>query len=334
MTSIIIPAYNAESTIGRCLDSILNNVAQDRIGQIIIIDDGSTDQTSQICKIYSNRSKKINYFRQNNKGVSAARQNGISRVTEEWVVFVDADDEIIGDFTEDISIHKDADWIIFSQIFNKIDAKPSREEMTLAMLNKASLELNKTHLNTVWSKAYRREIIHKNSLHFSSDIYHGEDMLFNLNYIMHCENIVCIGKSIYRLYITQGSATHKFQNGAIKNELAFNKELSELNLGGIIEDYDEIQQQIALDGLFICIGQYISHPDFNGGMTERIKAMKELCSISPYKDAIKKASQITTPKKQFILAVLLNKKLYWLVNLIFRLRRLNIHAVSHCYSDI
>jgi len=334
MTSIIIPAYNAETTIGRCLDSILNNAAQERIGQIIIIDDGSTDQTSEICKTYSNSNEKINYFRQNNQGVSAARQNGISRATEEWIVFVDADDEIIADFTEDILFHNNADWIIFSQMFNKIDAKLSREEMTLAMLNKASLELNKTHFNTVWSKAYRREIIHKNSLHFSSNIYHGEDMLFNLNYIMYCENIVCIGESIYRLYVTQGSATHKFQNGAIKNELAFNKELSELNLGSIIENYDEIQQQIALEGLLICIGQYISHPNFNGGMNDRINIMKELCSISPYKEAIKNASKITTQKKQFILAVLLNKKLYWLVNLMFRFRRLNIHAVSHCYSDI
>lgn len=334
MISIIIPVYNAETTIGRCLDSIFNNVEHDRIGQIIIIDDGSTDQTSEICKAYSNNYEKIDYIPQSNKGVSVARQNGISRATEEWVVFVDADDEIIGDFTEDILSHNDADWIIFSQMFSKIDANPSREEMILAMLNKASLELNKTHFNTVWSKAYKREIIHKNSLCFSNEVYHGEDMLFNLNYVFHCENIICIGKSIYRLYVTQGSATHKFQSNAIKNELAFNRELTKLNLGSIIKGYEKVQLRIALDGLWICIGQYISHPKFNGNIKERVWTLKKICSVSPYQDAINKASQLGLPKKYSILATLLRRKHYFLVNLIFACKQIEKQAGTNRFSDI
>lgn len=88
--SIIIPAYNAEKTIKRCIDSIINQSYH--FLQIIIIDDGSKDRTQEIINNYND--KRIEYFFQNNAGVSTARNVGISHAKSEYIIFVDADDTL------------------------------------------------------------------------------------------------------------------------------------------------------------------------------------------------------------------------------------------------
>ncbi|EPW58724.1 hypothetical protein SAG0092_00090 [Streptococcus agalactiae BSU252] len=90
LISIIVPVYNGEIYIGRCLDSILEQTYQNL--EIIIIDDGSSDRTGDICEKYLLEDRRIKYFYQENRGQSVARNNGVLRCTGDWIAFLDSDD--------------------------------------------------------------------------------------------------------------------------------------------------------------------------------------------------------------------------------------------------
>ena len=96
MISIIVTAYNAEKTIERCLNSILNNKYDDY--EIIIVNDGSTDKTEEIVQLFA--SEKIRYYYEENKGVSSARNLGLKESKGEYITFVDSDDYVANNYFE------------------------------------------------------------------------------------------------------------------------------------------------------------------------------------------------------------------------------------------
>ena len=96
MISVIIPVYNLERYLYRCIDSVLRSTYTDF--ELILVDDGSTDASPQICEDYTERDSRVRLLRQENQGVSAARNRGLDVCQGEWVVFVDGDDSIAPEF--------------------------------------------------------------------------------------------------------------------------------------------------------------------------------------------------------------------------------------------
>lgn len=96
--SVIIPVYNAEKYIEKCLDSILGQNFQDF--EVILVNDGSTDRSLEICKTVSNKNKCISVLDQENQGVSIARQKGINSASGQFIAFIDADDYVKRDYLE------------------------------------------------------------------------------------------------------------------------------------------------------------------------------------------------------------------------------------------
>lgn len=92
LISIIVPVYNSESTLNRCVDSILNQTFHD--WELLLIDDGSTDQSGEICDQYDAKDQRINVFHKENGGVSTARNVGLDNAKGSWVTFIDSDDFI------------------------------------------------------------------------------------------------------------------------------------------------------------------------------------------------------------------------------------------------
>ena len=92
MISVIIPVYNTEKYLGRCIDSILNCTVNDF--EVILINDGSTDRSGEICRRYCGKDSRVKLYDQENAGVSAARNKGIEVSRGEWIIFVDSDDTI------------------------------------------------------------------------------------------------------------------------------------------------------------------------------------------------------------------------------------------------
>ena len=92
LLSVIIPVYNAEPYLAKCIDSVLS---QDAPLEVLLIDDGSTDGSANVCKRYAERDTRIRYFRKENGGVSSARNVGLDNALGEFVTFVDSDDQVI-----------------------------------------------------------------------------------------------------------------------------------------------------------------------------------------------------------------------------------------------
>ena len=111
MISVVIPVYNVERYLRGCLDSVLRSAYQDF--ELILVNDGSADKSLDICKEYAARDRRIRLISQENAGVSAARNRGLTACRGEWVVFVDADDKISPDFLGLIAREEAQDLLLF-----------------------------------------------------------------------------------------------------------------------------------------------------------------------------------------------------------------------------
>lgn len=207
--SIIIPVYNLEDYIEKCLKAILSNNNKLKI-EIIIIDDGSIDNSSSICWDFAQKYKVIKYFKIKNSGVSVARNFGINHINGKYVMFVDGDDRISNDTFDILSkyIFKDYDLFVFNyfvedssiNIYKKI-AKEKVVNSNVAIKNFLS---GKYIGVNVFDKIFRADIVKK--LQFNSNIKIGEDMLFVYQYLCKTKKIYYVNSAFYFYYKRSNSA--------------------------------------------------------------------------------------------------------------------------------
>ena len=209
--SVIIPVYNVENYLSRCIDSLL---AQNYVDlEILLIDNGSKDQSGQICEDYATQFSNITAYHIPNKGVGSARNFGLSKAKGEFICFVDADDYLVGNLFSDVESQLDSqlDLLVFSY-YNSIEKNLSeinRSEKILPTEGKKDKsdfiglfqELWLTDMMyTVWNKIYRKEFLEEHQIVFESYEL-GEDVRFNLNVYQHV-NAVLLVKSCYYVYIS------------------------------------------------------------------------------------------------------------------------------------
>jgi len=201
--SIIIPAYNAAKTIAACLDSIANQTYDDY--EVIIINDGSVDNTLEIIKTYEQRINRIKIIDKKNGGVSSARNVGLQNASGDYVTFVDADDSLVKTFLENIcSIKSDPisyDLVIIGAelqstesrvIALDFEAKNGDEISQLLISN-----YNSVLFKAPWAKLFKKSVIDVNCLRFDENLFFGEDSVFVLTYLSHCNAIKCIPQPEY-----------------------------------------------------------------------------------------------------------------------------------------
>lgn len=177
--SVIIPAYNAEKTIERCLDSLLPQLPED--GEIILVDDGSVDRTLDICKEYTCRSDQLRVISKANGGVSSARNAGLDAAQGTYILFVDSDDIVTSDYFQQLrkATENEPDFVVFHMddrsLKNRLETLCAEQTETRRILGKA---MRRQLLNCIWAKAFRRSIISENSLRFDERLSIGEDKVF------------------------------------------------------------------------------------------------------------------------------------------------------------
>ena len=209
--SVIIPVYNVENYLSRCIDSLL---AQNYVDlEILLIDNGSKDQSGQICEDYAAQFSNITAYHIPNKGVGSARNFGLSKAKGDFICFVDADDYLVGNLFSDVESQLDSqlDLLVFSY-YNSIEKNLSEIDRSAKILptegkkDKSDFialfqELWLTDMMyTVWNKIYRREFLEEHQIVFESYEL-GEDVRFNLNVYQHV-NAVLLVKSCYYVYIS------------------------------------------------------------------------------------------------------------------------------------
>lgn len=207
LISIIVPVYNSERFIKKCLDSILTQSY--KYFELIIVDDGSTDRSFSICQEYSERDDRIKLFRQRNLGVSAARNYALDKAVGDYVMFVDSDDELLEDailLLLPSKQHANYELIVSGLSYTILDKNndkeisPTSATITLRDLLK-NYNLYRHFLEGPVAKLYDFNVIKENNVRFNIDYTLGEDQLFIADFLFYCHIIKFIGRPTYRVHI-------------------------------------------------------------------------------------------------------------------------------------
>lgn len=242
LVSIILPVHNAEKYLMKTLKSIRNQTYQ--YYEVIMINDGSTDYSDEICQEIEALDIRFKYYSQKNKGVSATRNFGMNVAIGEKITFVDADDYIQSNHLESM-MNKNADLVISG--VNKISSdgiifeKTNHKDVAISRIEalKDILIINDVRAYC-WNKLFSREIISKHNIRFDENISISEDTLFCFNYICYCNSICFTQENTYFYQINGESVTGKRNN----NILWDNKYLSVLDA---IKQIIDLSRGIDLD---------------------------------------------------------------------------------------
>lgn len=230
--SVIIPVYNTEHYLPRCIDSILNQSFTDF--ELLLIDDGSTDSSGAICDAYAEMDGRVRAFHKENGGVSSARNLGLDNAQGEWVCFVDSDDELFKDGLQTMEEGVDAEndmvmagYEIFDSAGSLSYAINARNIKIISAFDGAMemyRPMDYKFQGYICSKLFKNSIIKKQHLYFDEDLVYSEDRLFIAQYICRIEGkIYYTTIPVYKYFERQTSAM-----GALQR--SFNK--------GVVTDLD------------------------------------------------------------------------------------------------
>lgn len=208
MISVIIAAYNAEKTIERCLNSILENKYEDY--EVIVINDGSTDETEKVVELFA--SDKIKYFYKENTGVADTRNYGIEMAKGEYITFVDSDDYVANNYFENLDKYLKEGIDIIKRKAIILEEKTSSKQKIVGPVfedctgeeafNKLCFE--DIYMDTLWSYIVKKSLLEENDLKFTPDLFHEDFGLISLM-ILKANSIVSLDDYVYYYVQTDGS---------------------------------------------------------------------------------------------------------------------------------
>ena len=211
--SIIIPVYNAEKQLERCIESVLKQDYTDF--ELLLINDGSSDKSGDICERYATSDARIRVVHKENTGVSDSRNLGISMAKGEFLQFLDSDDWITPEATGLLvrGAEKFNCEMVIAEFYRVVgdrlarkgdiqeDIVMGREEVAVHMMNNPA----DFYYGVLWNKLYRRDIIVDNALRMDKEISWCEDFIFNMQYIRYVKKVYALQVPIYYYVRTKGS---------------------------------------------------------------------------------------------------------------------------------
>ena len=245
--SVVVPVYNAEPYVKECIDSILNQ--DHRNLEVIAVDDGSSDNSLNILQQISEQDSRLHVFSRENRGVSVARNFGLSKITGDFVCFVDSDDRITNDYLRSLLEkidHADAVFSNFSFLYEdgSVVPKPARlnkgeypvEELLPKLIDDGTL--TGILFGSSCMALYRSERIRQHHLCFHESVRKNEDGLFNIEYLLHADRICVLNHNGYHY--------RHWKNG--KTDIAFSlEEFEKVNafLTQYADRFENFEQQLA-----------------------------------------------------------------------------------------
>lgn len=257
LVSIIVPVYNAEKYLPRCINSILSQTIQDF--ELLLINDGSLDNSYAICEQYASKDGRIHVFSKGNGGVSSARNIGLKEAKGEWIAFVDSDDELLSNFLEHLLTYnnKEINIVVGNCIVieNSVRIKNHVELEQSIMTCQQFLERLLCGINVrneVWGKLFRKSFI--NDLIFNENIKIGEDLLF----LMYCcyknpfNKVAILPSAEYIYYQVPGSAMSNSKDLTLEYEKLIDK-VFDIFLGKINKS---ILSRFAMNQYWVIFNRY------------------------------------------------------------------------------
>lgn len=293
--SIIIPVYNTGTELIRCIKSILDQSIKDI--ELIIVDDGSTDESPQICDEFAKQYSRVKVIHKVNEGVSVARNTGIQAAEGEYIGFVDSDDWIDSNMYEELyklAIGNAAD-IVMCDATTKYDAMPDEADTIDVIQNDITVfdkkqikpELLLVMAGAAWRCIYRSAILRNNNILFPHGIKLAEDRIFNILAFGNMNKLVYTKKSYYNRYVRKGSAVNRYYadmldvilmaRAGVMNALdtAWNSDKA----------YKNMYEHQILDHSMAAINNEF-YKDAKGGFLHRYNNIKKLCNVQEVRNAI------------------------------------------------
>lgn len=292
--SIIIPVYNAEAYLPRCIDSVQNQTLHN--WELLLVNDGSTDKSGAICDAYAARDSRIRVIHQENAGVSAARNAGLAAASGQYIGFVDADDWVDSEMFQSLcclALGEACDIAmcdavtVYSDEHTEPDTITQLDHDCVLMRDQISPSLLLELAGAVWRCLYRADLIRANDVVFPQKIKFSEDRIFNLLSFGRANGIAYQKKAYYNRFVNTESAVHRFHADYFEAYLAAAAEIKKaIDLAwDQDEDYQIAYLKQLIGGAFSAVNNYYYRTSPLSGR-ERRAAVRKLCQNPTLRKAI------------------------------------------------
>lgn len=325
--SIILPVYNCEKYFEQCMESLIKQDLESY--EIIIIDDGSTDNTPNICDNYKKQYEFIKVIHKCNEGQGIARNVGIEAAKGKYVAFVDSDDySSENTYGKAVSVLESnnaqlcvCNWTLTNKNI-KSHSFSEVENVTIVEKKNALIELSTPSdffSSAVWNKIYIKNVIIENNIRFKSEReYISEDYLFNFEYIRAVDKIVVSDIILYHYRVSEASFCHRYQNNYFDRLVKMKEYLDDQ-----IEKEDETIKikSAAYKKMFsfikTCIIQEVSFKEYNSAKNQ----IKAICKSPHTQNMLKNVDRQNLDRANKILFILIKFKLSRFIYLLYKLKK-------------
>lgn len=334
--TIIIPIYNTEKRLERCINSVILQTYSNL--DIILIDDGSTDNSGYICDRFKERDNRIKVIHKKNEGVSIARNYGLTEAKGKFVMFLDSDDYLDKDicykllsFSEknncDIAITNKVfhinNRIVENVLYSEDEVVRSNHDKDIFLLDLFSKKYDDKINNVkylscgVTAKLFNLNLIKENNIKFLENCHYGEDVLFNLYAYQKATKIGYIRYNGYHFIVNSNSSTHKYKNYWEDSHKMFIESISNFikiyNKDRRFLESLDMMRVTRISGLAV---SYYFHYDNNKKFYEKYNEFIKFINQPEYKKSIKLVKFKLLTDNQKLIALLLKLKLFIIVAII------------------
>lgn len=331
--SVVVPIYKVPfEYLDECVESLVNQTMEDI--EIVLVDDGSPQEWYDKCEEYAQRDKRIKAVHKQNKGLSEARNYGMTLCTSEWITFVDGDDWIELDFFErffDYLGQDDsaADVYMYSGFRNYPGAQregvspfprgtvfaeyEDREHLqTKCFTNHIAKDGNikGITISSGCMKVFRTRFLRENDIRFPVVPY-DEDSLFYLETIEKASKVEYVGDSVYHYRFTEGSIVNRYRPNAVhEQELYLNYVFDFIKRNNKSEDFVDKAYMRVMTSMLLLLKNYFFHPENGESFLKRQRACSRLFAEEPYRSALEKLDTSEMRRNAVIKLYLLKMHLY------------------------
>lgn len=320
--SIVVPVYNAEKCLEKCISSVRDQTHKSY--ELILVDDGSVDQSSEICDRYAAKDSRIKVIHQKNAGQTSARKKGVEKSSGEYVLFLDSDDWVTEDALETCSKFLEM-YETDLLVFGYQEYRDGTERMVSSVLvegyydrNAMDEKVNPCLLmdkdghffpRALWGKAFKRSLIEKSLNVVPEIIRNGEDMCCNIAAVLEAESMFVIDNPLYIYRIDGASVSKSGDRMALKRCEVMAKFLNE-TIEGENELLKEQYWRLLAQQMYSAVNRTIRSIGTGEEFTEAYKGLleNELCRL-----ALQNAKFSLKAGKPRIKQFILRNKMFWIV---------------------
>ena len=324
LVSIIVPVYNSEKYLKKCIESIINQTYKNL--EILLINDGSKDKSKEICIEFND--SRIKFIDKENEGVSTSRNIGLESAEGKYIAFVDSDDYIEKKYIEKllkVLKAQNADCVIcgYNRIYENKTEKITKEKELI--LNKE--EFLKTILNVqngtgfCWGKLWKAEII--KNIQFDPKVFIGEDALFCMMSCKNINKIYILNEALYNYRFNENSAVRKYDKyfaDKVLDSMKIAKKYIEKEYSTNEEIVNKFNNYVAYHILLMAVNFCFNKEN---GLTnlQQIKNLKKICNIDEFNLAIKKSTYEELSITRKITLFTIKHRLYFITMVIAKVRQ-------------